>query len=132
MQIHSPNAVIVGLVAAVPAAEKMQFLITVCPFRMAAFRAGLACIRRIYLSHKLTVLKCLVKQFLLQVIIRPGYRNIPVFDGHSFCCRPDAFQVFNNEQSAFGVGLDECLRDAVVYVLHPTVFSLADGLDPSS
>ena len=55
MQIHGADPVIVRPVSAAFAAEEMDPLVPVRPFRMAAFWTGLACIGTIDFLYKLMV-----------------------------------------------------------------------------
>ena len=132
MQIHGADPVVIGCVSAVFAAEDMVLLVAVTAGHMPALRAGLGGVGRIDCDNGLTILKGLVDQLLLQVIIGPGDRDIPVPDTDTFGGRADAGQILQDEEGTLGVVLSECLADAVIHITHETVFSLADGFEPPS
>ena len=99
---------------------------------MAAYGTCLAGKGRINRQHGAAVLFCLVSKFLLKVIISPAHLCVPVLYPDTFGGSPDAGKVFQHKERTLGVTADECLRDTMVHIVHPTVFSLPDGTDPSS
>lgn len=99
---------------------------------MPAARTGLRGIGGIDTDYLLLMHGRFIHQFLLEIIEGPGYGYIAVFLFYSLCSPADAGQILKNKQRVCLVLLDECLTDAVIYITHPTVFSPADGLQPSS
>ena len=131
-KVHCPDTVIVRTIPAFTAAEQMPLLLAVPLFRMSTDRAGLRRICRVNIDHMATETFSFVLQFLFQVIIRPADRYVSVFQKYALRRGADAGKVLQDEQRPLWVSADECLRQAVVDIAHPTVFSLPDGTDPSS
>ena len=131
-KVHCPDPVIVRTIPAFTAAEQMPLLLAVPLFRMSTDRAGLRRICRVNIDHMATETFSFVLQFLFQVIIRPADRYVSVFQKYALRRGADAGKVLQDEQRPLWVSADECLRQAVVDIAHPTVFSLPDGTDPSS
>ena len=124
MQIHCSDAVIVGCISAAGASENVVSFIPVGFLGMSAFGTCLGGIGGIHLYYPLVVCCCLVDQFLLQIMVGPGYGEISVSFPDSFCCSSDPAEVFQYEKGAFGVLGNECLGDAVVDIVYVTVLSL--------
>ena len=132
MQIHGADPVVVGCVSAGLAAEDVILLVAVSSGDVSALGTCLRGICRIDSDNGLTVLQSLVKQLPLKIIVGPGDRNVPVSEPNTFGGRADAGQIFQDEERALRMVMDECLTDAVIHIMHPTVFSLTDGLESSS
>ena len=103
-----------------------------CPVNVSAAGACLARISRIHFKKSAATPYSFVHDLLLEVIVGPAHLCIAVLDPHTFRGSPDAGQVLEDEERAFRMSADECLRDTMVHIVHPTVFSLPDGADPSS
>ena len=71
MQIHCCYTVVVGSVAAAPAAEQMLLLVPVRLFPVAALRAGLTRVGGIDFYHELMISLSLVDKLLFKVVERP-------------------------------------------------------------
>ena len=109
VQIHGPNAVVIGTVATGFTAENMQFFTAVPWFCMAAFWAGLAGMPWIHGNSPAPIKPCFILNLFAEVVKGPGYSFIPAFQTYHFCDAADAGQVFQDKQSACRSGLSECL-----------------------
>ena len=72
-----------------------------------------------------------VRQELFQLIEAPA-SQVVVLSGSSGeipLFKTDASQILKYEKRIFAVFLDECLRNLMVYIRHPTVLSSRDGLE---
>ena len=98
----------------------------------ATYRTTLASVRGINLDNPLTSQCSLVGEFLLQVIIGPTYRYVTVFSPDSFRGAADALQIFKHKQCPDRTRGHECLRDAVIHITHPTVFSVTYPFEAAS
>lgn len=131
-QVHSGYPVVVGPVSAVAADIQVAFLVTVGFADFPAFRAGLACVGRVNEHDFLTVAFRLVFDHLPELVETPTDLNIPVLDPDLFGRIADSRKVFENEHRIPVVMVDECLRRLMVHISHPTVFSVAYGLESSA
>lgn len=95
------------------------------------YRAPLTGVLRIYGDNSIAVEPSLVHQFLLKVGIGPAHADIAVSDFDSLCRLANAGQIFKDEQRSAWIGLYECLRDAMIHIAHPTVFSGSYSLEPA-
>ena len=107
-------------------------LVTVRTFRVPTLWALLAGVRGIHLDDLLMVQLRLVDEFLLQVVERPRHHHVPVAHAHLLGGVPDAGEVFEHEYGAGRIVGYECLGDAMVHIIHPTVFSIAYPLQAPS
>src|SRR5699024_11912681 len=109
VQVHSPDTVIVGVVAAVLANEDMPLLITVPLLNMSALWASLAGVLWVYGNDLAPVEFSLVFDFLPEVIERPRDDLVPLPQSDLLCCATDAGQVLQNEQRTRRLTGDKCL-----------------------
>ena len=109
IQIHCPNAIIIGSIATALALKDMQMLVTIGLLGVSADWTGLACITGIHVNNGTFVKSSLVLQLLLKVIERPRDGNIAAFATDTFRCRTDAGQVFKNKECMLRVTFNECL-----------------------
>lgn len=125
IQIHCPDAVIIGTVSAGAAGKQMPFLVSVSSFYMSADRASLTGILRIYVDDHTVISSRLILQLLLKVIKAPTDRHVAVFSLDSLRNMSDSSQVFQNEQRVLRVIFNECLRYTMVHISRcPIAFSL--------
>lgn len=110
----------------------MRPLIPVRLAYCAAFRAGLTRITRVNHDDGMPGFLGLVFDHLAELVKRPTDLHIPVLYADFFGCVTNALKGFQREERGLGLSADECLRDLMIHVSHPTVFSLADVPEPAS
>ena len=132
LEVHRTDAVIIRGIAACGAFECVCLMVPAFPVHMAAYGAYLAGVGRVNQKHGASEPRGLVGELLLEVVISPAYLCVTVLHPYAFCGAPDARKVFQHKERTLGVIADECLRDTMVHIVHPTVFSLPDGTDPVS
>ena len=93
------------------------------------YRTPLTGVFRIHLDDLLAGKDGFVRQLLLQVVVRPANIDISVFRPYALGRSADARKVFKHEQRSCGIGIGECLGNAVIHITHPSVLSLADHLE---
>ena len=130
VQVHRADPVVVRPVPAVLALEQVQLLVPVRLLGVPACRAGLGGVSRVDDDHPLPVQRGLVREHLTELVERPRHGDVAVSRAHLLGGGTDAGQVFQHEQRAPRVSVDECLRDLMVHIGHITVFSRAELSQP--
>lgn len=131
-QVHGGHTVVVRPVAAVAAAECVRFLVAVLAGHVSASGACLARVRWVHCYRGLPVAGGLVFDERAELAERPRDLHVTLLDFHGFRRIADACEVFEREERVLAVLVDECLRDLMVDVGHPTVFSTAYGFETFS
>ena len=73
----------------------------------------------------------LVGQILLKLIESPTPQVVILFGGFGEICffKADTCQIFQHEQRILAVFRNECLRNPMIYIGHPTVLSSGKGFE---
>ena len=131
LNIHRGHAVVVRPVATVRALVFVRVLAPVCFTHQPACRTGLARVPWVNRNDGMTSLCGLVFDHLSELVERPTDLHVPVALTHLFGGAANAAKVFQRKKRGLELSVDECLRDLMIHVPHPTVFSLADFPEPA-
>ena len=109
----------------------MRLLIPVLLVDMPALRTSLAGILRIHNDHGRTMPARLIPEFCPQVVETPADRFITMLQCDFFGCLAYSGQILQHKKAPGWILSSECLRYLMVYIRHPTVFSLPNLLEPA-
>lgn len=106
-------------------------MVTIFFVDSAAFGTTLRGILSRYLQNFGTIFMSLIGQELLQLIERPAAQVVILFRSFGKIGRFEANtgQIFKRKQRIFAVFFNECLRNLMVYIRHPTVLSSRNGFE---
>lgn len=85
---------------------------------MSTLRALLRRVCRVNKDDLMTIKSSLIFHLLTEIIEAPRDSDIPIFQSHFFSGTTDSSEIFHNKKGGC-IGVYECLRDAVVNIIHP-------------